>query len=71
MSKWKNYGLWVALVSAFLLVIQSVGALFNFQLTPEQYDGIMTAVNSVLGLLVVLGVISNPNIGKGFTDKKE
>lgn len=71
MSKWKNYGLWVALVSAFLLVIQSVGALFNFQLTPEQYDGIMTAVNSVLGLLVVLGVISNPNIGKGFTDKQE
>lgn len=67
--KWGNYGLYTALTSAALLAVQSVGDLFGFKLTPDQFDGIMTAVNSVLGVLVVLGVVSNPSKGKGFSDK--
>lgn len=70
MSKWKNYGLWVSLVSALLLVVQTVGKIFGFQFTPEQYDEIVAAVNAVLGVLVVLGIVSNPEAGKGYTDKK-
>lgn len=71
MSKWKNYGLWVSLVSAILLAVQAVGAIFNFQLAPEKYDQIMAAVNSLLGVLVVLGIVSNPEAGRGFLDKKK
>ncbi|GIO63593.1 phage holin [Paenibacillus cineris] len=70
MSKWKNYGLWVSLTAAILLAVQAVGAMFNFELTPDQYDGIVAAVNAVLGVLVVLGIVSNPEAGKGYTDSE-
>lgn len=69
-SKWRNYGLWVSLVSAILLAAQAFGAIFNFQIAPEKYDEIMTAVNALLGVLVVLGIVSNPKEGTGYTDKK-
>ncbi|MGN7169252.1 phage holin [Paenibacillus cellulositrophicus] len=69
MSKWKNYGLWVSLTAAILLAVQAVGAIFNFELTSDQYDGIVAAVNAVLGVLVVLGIVSNPEAGKGYQDK--
>lgn len=68
-SKWRNYGLWTAIVSAVLLVVQTVGSLFGVTFLPEQYDGVTAAANAVLGLLVVLGIVSNPEVGKGFADK--
>lgn len=68
-SKWRNYGLWTAIVSAVLLVVQTVGSLFGATFLPEQYDGVTAAANAVLGLLVVLGIVSNPEVGKGFADK--
>ncbi|WP_249043518.1 phage holin [Paenibacillus faecis] len=70
MNKWKNYGMWVSLVSAVLLAVQACGDILGFQLAPEKYDQIMTAVNALLGVLVVLGIVSNPEAGKGFRDKK-
>lgn len=70
MQKWRNYGLWVSLVSAILLAVQAFGNIFGYQIAPEKYDEIMTAVNALLGVLVVLGIVSNPEAGKGFTDKK-
>lgn len=70
MNKWKNYGMWVSLVSAILLAAQACGDIFGFQLAPEKYDQIMTAVNALLGVLVVLGIVSNPEAGKGYIDKK-
>lgn len=71
MNKWKNYGLWVSLTAALLLVIQTVGAVFGFQLAPEKYEEITAAVNALLGVLVVLGIISNPALGKGYSDKNK
>lgn len=70
-SKWRNYGLWTAIISAVLLVVQTVGALFGVKFLPEQYDAVTAAANAVLGLLVVVGVISNPSIGKGFSDNPD
>lgn len=69
MNKWKNYGMWVSLISAILLAVQAVGAIFGFELTTEQYDGVLAAFNSVLGVLVVLGIVSNPEDGKGYIDE--
>lgn len=71
MNKWKNYGLWVSLTAALLLVIQTVGAVFGFQLAPEKYEEITAAVNALLAVLVVLGIISNPALGKGYSDKNK
>ncbi|WP_054955059.1 phage holin [Paenibacillus dakarensis] len=70
-SKWKNYGMWVSLTAAVLLAVQAVGGIFGFTITPEQYDGVVGAVNAVLGVLVVLGIVSNPQAGKGYTDTDE
>ncbi|GIO83457.1 hypothetical protein J25TS5_03890 [Paenibacillus faecis] len=70
MQKWKNYGVWVSLASAIILAVQAFGNIFGYQVAPEKYDEIMTAVNAVLGVLVVLGIVSNPEAGKGFIDKK-
>ncbi|OKP85835.1 phage holin [Paenibacillus sp. P32E] len=68
-SKWRNYGLWVSLTVAVLLGVQTTGAIFGVQLAPEKYDEVTTAVNALLGVLVVLGILSNPEAGKGYTDK--
>lgn len=69
MNKWKNYGLWTALASALILAVQAIGSLFGFEVAPEKYDQVMAVVNTVLGVLVVLGVVSNPSSGNGFKDK--
>lgn len=69
-SKWSNYGVWVSLTAALLLVVQTVGAIFGVEFTPDKYDEVTTAVNAVLGVLVVLGIVSNPEAGKGYTDKE-
>jgi uncharacterized membrane protein len=62
MSKFKNYGLWVALFALGGLIVNDFGLL-----APEQYDQYVAAI---LTVLVAAGVVSNPSIGKGFTDKE-
>jgi phi LC3 family holin len=69
-NKWRNAGLWVALASALLLAAQSIGVLFGYEITNEMIAKVMVAVNSVLALLTVAGVVSNPGSGSGFADKE-
>ncbi|MEK3699372.1 phage holin [Paenibacillus sp. FSL R10-2199] len=69
-SKWRNYGLWVSLTAALLLGVQTVGVIFGVEFTSDKYDQVAVAVNAVLGVLVVLGIVSNPEAGKGYTDKE-
>lgn len=69
-SKWRNYGMWVSLTAAVLLGVQAVGTIFGLQLAPEKYDEVTAAVNAVLGVLVVLGIVSNPVAGNGYMDKE-
>ncbi|OKP91342.1 phage holin [Paenibacillus sp. P32E] len=69
-SKWRNYGLWVSLMAAVLLGVQTIGAIFGVQFAPEKFDEVTAAVNAFLSVLVVLGIVSNPEAGKGYTDKE-
>lgn len=69
-SKWRNYGMWVSLTAAALLGVQAVVAIFGLQLAPEKYEEVTAAVNAGLGVLVVLGILSNPEAGKGYTNKR-
>lgn len=50
-------------------VYDVVGAIFGVQLVTDKYDEVTAAVNAVLGILVVLEIVSNPEAGKGYTDK--
>jgi uncharacterized membrane protein len=59
-NRFKSYSLWVALFSLVGLIVNDFGLL-----APEQYDQYVAAI---LTVLVAAGVVSNPSIGKGFTD---
>ncbi|WP_442878374.1 holin [Clostridium sp.] len=64
MSRWKNYGLWIAIASFIPLLLQG----FGLDYLPGNYDQI---VNSLLGILVMAGIISNPTTEtKWFLDDK-
>lgn len=67
--KWGNYGLWVSIVAAMLLVLSAAGKLFGFEITEELNANITGFAMAILGLLVILGIISNPKEGTGYTDK--
>ncbi|MCC3355369.1 hypothetical protein [Bacillus sp. REN16] len=60
--KWKNYGLWVSLASILYMVFKDLG--LQIDLTTWE-----TYVTAIIGLLAALGIISNPDKGKGFFDK--
>ncbi|GIP02118.1 hypothetical protein J28TS4_05250 [Paenibacillus lautus] len=68
-KKWGNYGLWVSIVAAVLLVVSAAGKLFGFEITEELNANITGFAMAVLGLLVILGIVSNPKEGTGYTDK--
>lgn len=61
-SKFRNYGLWVAVAALVGMILQDAG----LAITPETYSGY---VNAVLGILVLAGIISNPSSGNGFKDE--
>ncbi|WP_193559350.1 hypothetical protein [Metabacillus litoralis] len=61
--KWKNYGLWVSIASVMYMILKDLG----LQIDLTQWE---TYVTSILGILVTLGIISNPESGKGFFDAK-
>ena len=64
MNRWRNYGLWTSIASLILLGLQATGV----HIIPETYNDI---VNQLLIVLVALGVISNPNDGKGYIDTSD
>lgn len=61
-NKFKNYGLWVSLISAVLMLLQAFGLKFDGPYVNE-------IVTGILGVLVACGIISNPSDGSGYTDK--
>ena len=60
-EKVKNYGFWISLCSAVMLVISNFGLEIDVPYVEE-------IISSILGVLVILGVISNPKEGKGYID---
>lgn len=58
-NKWKNYGLWVSIISTVSLAFT--------EFLPSNFEAIG---NSLLSTLVVLGIISNPSQGQGYIDEE-
>lgn len=61
--KWKNYGLWVSVASVMYMILKDLG----LQIDLTQWE---TYVTSILGILVTLGIISNPENGKGYFNQR-
>ncbi|SDY23504.1 phage holin [Thermoactinomyces sp. DSM 45892] len=67
-QRWKNKGLWVSLLSVVPIILGAAGV----DVLPEQLASGKEAVMSILGFLVVLGVLSDPTTtNQGFLDDKE
>lgn len=64
----KNKNFWLAIIPAFFLLIQSVAAVFGFEIEfGALADKILVVVNSVFSVLAILGVVNDPTT-KGFSD---
>ncbi|AZS14251.1 phage holin [Paenibacillus lutimineralis] len=60
-KRWRNYALWVSIVSQVLLLLQLLGHLTGlFDLTDVMKQDILAITDVILGLLATLGIISNP-----------
>lgn len=61
MERFKNYGLWLSVASLLLMMLQDAGV----NITQEKFNAY---VQAILGILVLLGIVSNPKEGKWFND---
>jgi len=60
-QRWRNYALWISVVSQVLLVAQLIGHLTGaFDVTDIMKDDILAVTDAILALLATLGIISNP-----------
>lgn len=67
----KNKNFWLTLIPAVLLLIQTVAAVFGFELDfGELGNQLMAVVNAVFAVLVILGVVNDPTT-KGLGDSKQ
>lgn len=64
MKRWQNYGLWVAAASLLFMVVQDLG----FHITSEKWN---SYADLILGILIMLGIISNPKEGKWYNDENK
>lgn len=66
----KSKAFWVGMVSACILLAQAIARLLGFDLELGELEGnLVNLVNTVFGVLVVLGVTVDPTT-KGIADSK-
>ena len=68
--RFKNKPFLVSLFAGVLLLAQQVGGAFGFTMPVEISDQLTTIFNSILGLLVLLGIVVDPTT-ENVTDSKQ
>lgn len=63
-DKVKNYGFWVSIISEIIILVQLFGLRIDVPILKE-------VLLTICSLMVTLGIISNPEKGKGFIDKNQ
>lgn len=67
----KNKTFWLALVPAFLLLIQAVAQVFNISLDFTNLNkDLINVVNTLFVVLTILGVVTDPTT-KGMSDSTQ
>lgn len=67
----KNKNFWLALIPAVLLLIQTVAAVFGYTLDlGDVGNKLVAVVNAVFGVLVILGVVTDPTTA-GMKDSRQ
>lgn len=54
-NRFKTYAFWVALSSAVVILVQSLGKLFGFEIESSTIENV---IMSICGVLVVLGIVT-------------
>lgn len=54
-NRFKTYAFWVALSSAVVILVQSFGKLFGFEIESSTIENV---IMSICGVLVVLGIVT-------------
>lgn len=67
MERFKNYGLWISIISLILLLMGNYGL---FKLIGMEEPVFKNALDLVLSILITLGIVSNPQDGKGYLNGK-
>ncbi len=57
----KTYAFWVALSSAVVVLVQSLGKLFGFEIESSTIENV---IMSICGVLIVLGIVTNSTDSK-------
>jgi Small integral membrane protein len=64
MDRFKNYGLWISIAAFIPMFLNAIG----ISVLPDNYNEL---VNSLLGILVLAGIVNNPQTeNKGYLDDK-
>ena len=67
----KNKAFWVAFITAVLLLVQVVAAVFGFTLNlGELGNRLLDVVNAAFSVLAILGIVADPTT-KGITDSTQ
>ncbi|MDK0982918.1 holin [Clostridium perfringens] len=64
LTKMRNKGLWVSFFALIPLICQG----FGWDFLPKNYNDI---INSILSILVMAGLLNNPNEGAWYTSDKK
>jgi phi LC3 family holin len=56
-SRWKSWPMWLSLMSAVWVIINSLGIAEKFGLDESTFN---TVVNSIGSVLIVFGIVNNP-----------
>ena len=66
LNRFKNYGLWAAILAFIPLLVDSLKVYEINVILPGNYEGL---VKAFLGILVLAGILNNPvTENKGFLD---
>ena len=67
----KNKNFWLTLIPAVLLLMQTVAAVFGFELDfGDLGNQLLAVVNAAFAVLVILGVVNDPTT-KGLGDSEQ
>lgn len=69
-QKIKTTVFWSGIVSSLILFVQSVATLCGFQIPAETVAIVMAAVNSLMSILTLSGVLVNPEKVESFQAMK-
>ncbi|WP_027408893.1 hypothetical protein [Anoxybacteroides tepidamans] len=64
MERFKNYGLWLAIASFVIMALKTFGVDIDLGKYEDLYE-------ALLSILVMAGIINNPSLGRGYSDKVE